>query len=93
MTAVLPVVVESAHAASLHSACHRLHLGAKGCQQTEGNCFQEVMVKYELVTDRIPYDDMFYSQNELLVPEMEETVAKLHETIYGKVMTGEEETN
>lgn len=49
------------------------------------------MLKYEIQTDRIPYDDMFYSQNELLIPDMEATVAKLHETIYGNVMTEEEQ--
>ncbi len=42
------------------------------------------MITYELVTDRIPYDGMYYSQNELLVPDMEETVEKLHSTIYAK---------
>lgn len=42
------------------------------------------MVTYDIVTDRIPYQDMYYSQNELLIPELEATVAKLQETIYAK---------
>lgn len=42
------------------------------------------MVTYEIVTDRIPYADMYYSQNEVLVPELEATVVKLQETIYAK---------
>ena len=40
------------------------------------------MLTYEIETDRIPYDGMYYSQNELLVPELEETVEKLQDTIY-----------
>lgn len=40
------------------------------------------MVTYDIVTDRIPYEDMYYSQNEILIPELEATVAKLQETIY-----------
>lgn len=42
------------------------------------------MVTYEIVTDRIPYKDLYYSQNEVLVPYLEETAAKLQETIYAK---------
>ena len=42
------------------------------------------MLGYEIETDRIPYDGMYYSQNELLVPELEATVIKLQETIYAK---------
>ena len=42
------------------------------------------MIQYEIVTDRIPYDGMYHSQNELLVPDMEATVEKLHSTIYIK---------
>ena len=42
------------------------------------------MVTYEIVTDRIPYADMYYSQNEILIPELEATAAKLQETIYAK---------
>lgn len=42
------------------------------------------MVTYEIVTDRIPYPDMYYSQNEILIPDLDATVAKLQETIYAK---------
>ena len=40
------------------------------------------MLHYQLVKDRIPYDGMFVSQNEKLVPDWEETVAKLQEMLY-----------
>lgn len=40
------------------------------------------MMEYEIVTDRVPYDGMYHSQGELLVPDLEETVAKLQETLY-----------
>lgn len=40
------------------------------------------MVTYEIETQRIPYPEMYYSQNELLIPDLEETVTKLQETIY-----------
>ena len=33
--------------------------------------------------DRVPYDGLYTSQNEILVPDMEETKRRLHETIYG----------
>ncbi len=37
---------------------------------------------FEIVTDRIPYDDMFTVENEILIPYMQETIDKLHEEIY-----------
>ncbi len=37
---------------------------------------------YEVVTDRIPYDDLFYSDNEILVPEMDQTISRLLGEIY-----------
>ena len=37
---------------------------------------------YSFEQQHIPYDGMYYSQNEILVPDMEETLALLHETIY-----------
>lgn len=40
------------------------------------------MMEYEVVTDRVPYDGMYYSQGELLVPELTETVERLQETLY-----------
>lgn len=39
---------------------------------------------YELVTDRIPYDGMFHSEGELLVPDWVPTIEKLQETIYAE---------
>lgn len=40
------------------------------------------IITYEIVTDRIPYDGMYYSQNELLIPDLEATTEKLHSVIY-----------
>lgn len=37
--------------------------------------------KYELSEERIPYDDLYYSQDEMLVPDFEATIARLHETL------------
>ena len=37
---------------------------------------------YELVTDRVPYDDLFHSENEILVPEMDQTISRLLDEIY-----------
>ena len=37
---------------------------------------------YEIVQDRIPYDGMYYSKNEILVPDMEATVERLTSQIY-----------
>ena len=39
--------------------------------------------KYELVTDRIPFDGMYYSQSEMLVPEQPATNERLNEELYG----------
>ena len=36
---------------------------------------------YELEESRIPYDDLFYSQNEMLVPDFEATIERLHEDL------------
>ncbi len=36
---------------------------------------------YDLEEERIPYDDLYYSQNEMLVPDFEATRARLHETL------------
>lgn len=40
------------------------------------------MMGYEIVTDRVPYDGMYHSEGELLVPNLEETVEKLQKTLY-----------
>lgn len=40
------------------------------------------LAEYELVTDRIPYDGLFTSQNELLIPDWPATLEKLNETLY-----------
>lgn len=39
------------------------------------------LTDYELVENRIPYDDLYYSKNEMLVPDFEQTIARLHETL------------
>ena len=36
---------------------------------------------YDLEEERIPYDDLYYSQNEMLVPDFEATRARLHEAL------------
>ncbi len=37
---------------------------------------------YSLEQSRVPYDDLYTVRGEILVPEMAETIAKLHEEIY-----------
>ena len=39
---------------------------------------------YEPVTDRIPYDDLYYSENEMLHASMPETRTRLLQTVYGE---------
>ena len=41
-------------------------------------------MSYELVLDRIPYDGLYYNRGEMLVPDWEETIERLHENIYGE---------
>ena len=41
------------------------------------------ILRYDMDQDRVPYDGLYTSQNEILVPDMEETKRRLHETIYG----------
>ncbi|MCD8398869.1 MAG: LCP family protein [Lachnospiraceae bacterium] len=40
------------------------------------------LTEYELVENRIPYDGLYTSQNEMLVPDFAETIEKLHEVLY-----------
>ena len=40
------------------------------------------VLEYDTVEQRIPYEDLYHSENEMLVPDMEETVKRLQETIY-----------
>ncbi|MCC8050419.1 MAG: LCP family protein [Clostridiales bacterium] len=40
------------------------------------------LTEYELVENRIPYDGLFTSQDEMLVPDFEATIEKLHEVLY-----------
>ena len=40
-------------------------------------------VNYDIQTDRIPYDGMYSSLGEELVPDFEATINRLHQTIYG----------
>lgn len=37
---------------------------------------------YDIVQQHIPYDNMYHSLNEILVPDMETTIRKIRETIY-----------
>ena len=39
-------------------------------------------LNYSLEQQHIPYDDMYHSENEILIPDMEATITKLRETIY-----------
>lgn len=41
------------------------------------------MMNYEIVTQRVPFDGMYHSQGEMLVPDLAETAAKLQESLYG----------
>lgn len=43
------------------------------------------LMKYKIISDRIPYDGMYHGYNGDLVPDWEPTVRKLKETIYGAV--------
>ncbi len=42
------------------------------------------IVKYNFVQERVPFDGMYYIDNEILVPDLDKTVAKLHEELYGE---------
>lgn len=39
-------------------------------------------LEYEIEQQRIPYDNMYHSENEILIPDMEETIRILQEAIY-----------
>ena len=39
------------------------------------------LTEYELIENRIPYDDLYYSQNEMLVPNFEATIERLHDVL------------
>lgn len=39
-------------------------------------------LSYEFVTNRVPYDGLFTSKNEILIPNMAETIKRLRETLY-----------
>ena len=39
-------------------------------------------LEYDVEQQRIPYDNLFYIQNEILTPNMEETIRILQETLY-----------
>lgn len=42
----------------------------------------ETWMEYEFVEDRIPYDDLYYSEGGNLIPKMEETIERLHNMLY-----------
>ncbi len=41
-------------------------------------------IQYSLEEQHIPYDDLYHSENEILIPDMEETIRRLRETLYSK---------
>ena len=50
-------------------------------------------LKYEIEESRVPYDGLFVSQNEMLIPDFEETIQRLRATIYeGEAKDQEEES-
>ena len=42
------------------------------------------LLSYNLVSDRVPYDNLYYGSNEMLIPDFEQTITRLHATIYAK---------
>lgn len=40
---------------------------------------------YELAESRIPYDDLYHSENEMLVPDFGATIERLHDTLYSDI--------
>lgn len=42
------------------------------------------LLSYEFVSNRVPYDGLYTIQNEILIPNMAETVKRLQETLYAK---------
>lgn len=41
------------------------------------------LLDYKIEQQHIPYDNLYHSENEILIPDMEETLKRLSETIYG----------
>lgn len=39
------------------------------------------LTKYELSEESIPYDDLYYLQDEMLVSDFDATITRLHETL------------
>ena len=42
------------------------------------------IMNYDLELGRVPYDGMFSVKGEMLVPDWEATITKLHSTIYAE---------
>ena len=40
------------------------------------------VLQYEIIADRVPYDGLYYSSNEMLIPDMEQTINRIYDTIY-----------
>ena len=40
-------------------------------------------IQYDLVMDRVPYDDLYSNLGEQLVPDYPATIERLHSNIYG----------
>jgi len=57
----------------------------------------DILMNYTFVTDRVPYDGMYkiayINGQDMLVPDWEETILQLHETIYGDGSISENSDN
>ena len=55
------------------------------------------ILQYEFVQDRVPYDNMYdviyVNSQDMLVPQWETTIEKLHDTIYGSGTISENSDN
>lgn len=47
------------------------------------------ILSYEIIQSRVPYDGMFSSKGEMLVPDFGATIQKLQEEIYGTAQAGQ----
>lgn len=43
------------------------------------------ILEYDMVEQHIPYDGLYHSENEMLVPDMEETLERLHESLFADI--------
>ena len=47
------------------------------------------ILSYEIVQSRVPYDDLYSSKGEMLVPDFSATIARLQTEIYGSTTVNE----